>query len=193
MEYSDNAFPAAASRQRGFTLLELAVTLVIAGIVTAVGLPALTQFMDNGKISSSTNLLLGSIGMAKETAINDNVRVAMCRSTNGTSCAADGDWRDGWIVFIDGETVGTKDAKDTILAVQSALTSGGPISSKGNVANYISFLYSGKTRTVAGAELNGSLTVCATSPKVKRKRLTFEPGSGIPTVTAIAGASVCTS
>jgi type IV fimbrial biogenesis protein FimT len=179
--------------QRGFTLLELMITVVIVGILTAIGVPALSSMLDNSKISQGADMLIASLGVARGQASELNARVAVCRSTDGAACSGTGDWRAGWIVFVDKGTIGTKDSADQILLVQPALKEGGLISPSGNVAGYISYLSNGQTRTIAGAALNGSLYVCGTTPKIKRRRLVLSPGSGIVDVQKLAGSATCTS
>jgi type IV fimbrial biogenesis protein FimT len=187
-----NAAPRTATRAPGFTLIELLVTVAIVGIVTAVGLPSISQLLANSKVSSRTDLLIGSLVTARSKAIDVNARVTMCRSTTGTACAAAGDWRSGWIIFIDGDVAGVKNTDDTILFVQNELPAGGSIETSGNVGAYISYGSNGQGRTATG-QLNGSFTICGISDKVARRRVSLVPGSGTVDVQRLAGSATCTA
>ncbi len=90
-------------KNTGFTLLELMVTIAVVGVLLTVGVPSLRTFMQGNQLISSTNELLSALHIARSEAIKSNGRVTICESSNGTSCAnsGTGDWKDGWIVFID--------------------------------------------------------------------------------------------
>ena len=47
-----------AIREKGFTLLELMVTVSIAAILLAVGVPSYITFIDNNRVTSQANDLL---------------------------------------------------------------------------------------------------------------------------------------
>ena len=89
-------------KNTGFTLIELMITLAIVGYLLMVGVPSLKTFMQGNQLVASTNELLSALHIARSEAIKLNSRVTICESSNGTSCATTGNWKNGWIVFIDG-------------------------------------------------------------------------------------------
>ena len=56
-------------RERGLTLVELMVTVVVIVILATVGAPNLSRFLDNARAASTANSLLGSLQLARSNAI----------------------------------------------------------------------------------------------------------------------------
>jgi type IV fimbrial biogenesis protein FimT len=65
------------SKCRGFTLLELLVTLSIAAILLAVGVPSYVTFIDNNRVTSQANDLLYGFNMARSEAIKRGAEVRL--------------------------------------------------------------------------------------------------------------------
>ncbi len=132
----------------GFTLIEIMIALLLVAIVLTVGVPSLRDFIHNNQAASETNALLAAFNSARGAAITRGVPVAVCASSNGTSCLSNSgctgaatDWSGGWLIFVDnpGGTSCVKDGSDVVLHVSSGF-SGGTL--KGPVAG-VQFLPSG--------------------------------------------------
>ncbi len=84
---------------RGFTLFELLIVIAIAGIVAGLAIPSFnTQIRNNSSVAVS-NEFSDSLGFARSEAIKRADRISVCSSRTGTAC--DGEWRQGYIVFVD--------------------------------------------------------------------------------------------
>ena len=91
---------------RGFSLIELLVTLSVAAILLAMATPSLAQFFRSNRVSSATNEVVLSLQLARAEAARRGRDVTLCRSTNGTTCASGTAWATGWIVFQDAASSG---------------------------------------------------------------------------------------
>lgn len=113
-------------RQRGVTLLELLVTILIFGVVAAIALPNMASFMQSNQITSQANSLVGALNLARGEAITRGVNVTVCSSNNQTTCG--GAWADGWIVVLDTAVAGASPPnapiESTVLQVYSPLEGG---------------------------------------------------------------------
>ena len=143
---------------RGFTLIELMVTVSIAAIVLTLGVPSYTRMIENNRMSTQTNEFVGFLNLARSEAVKRGTRVTVCKSSDGATCSGSGDWEQGWIVFVDSNNNATAD-EGAPIAVHSDL---GDSSLSGNsaVASYVSFVGAGVTQLVSGAFQAGTFTLC---------------------------------
>lgn len=135
------------SRSRGFTLVELATTLAIAGVAVSVAIPSYIEFNQNNNLTTQINQFVSSINYARSEAIKRSARVVMCKSANGTSCnAGTNGWDQGWLIFVDADSDDTLDGGEAIIRVQEALsgntilrgaTSNGSFGSSTNIVTYL--------------------------------------------------------
>ena len=102
---------------QGFTLIELITTITIAGILAALGVPNLQRTIQDNKMSSLYNELLGDLSFTRSTAITQGSTATFCkRNAAGNDCAAvSASWANGWLVFRDKNNDGVVDAGETIL------------------------------------------------------------------------------
>ncbi len=87
---------------KGFTFIELMVTLAVLGIVLTVALPNFSTQARNSKSITLSNDFATALNYARTEAIKRGRAVSLCPSLDQTSCATAGDWNRGWIVFVDG-------------------------------------------------------------------------------------------
>lgn len=86
-------------RLRGFTLIELMVTIALVAIVLALGLPNFQQAIRSNRVATSANEMLAALSLARSEAMRSPLGGHVCASANGTSCG--GGWDDGWMVWTD--------------------------------------------------------------------------------------------
>ena len=112
--------PAMKQPSRGVTLLELLVTLAVAGVLAMLAAPSLRNLVLRQSVDSAANLLVSDVRYARSEALKRSRVVMICASSTGTACTTSGAaWRNGWMVCVPSNgtscTVG-----DVILRVQSA-------------------------------------------------------------------------
>lgn len=100
-------------RQRGFTLIELMVTVAVVAIVVAIGLPSFQGSLRSNRVATASNELMASISLARSEALRSPGGAALCGTTDGTTCSAD--WGVGWIVWADMDGNGAPGPNDRIL------------------------------------------------------------------------------
>lgn len=108
-------------REKGFTLIELMITLVVLGILLLVAVPNFGSFVAQSRVDSVKNKLVSSIALARSEAIKRGSAVAVCRKRadpaqdcDGTDTAGSKNWSNGWLVFLDEDNNQTPAAAEII-------------------------------------------------------------------------------
>ncbi|MFV3332186.1 GspH/FimT family pseudopilin [Pseudomonas sp. NY15437] len=129
---------------RGFTLLELMVTVAVLAVLIGIAVPSLGDATLAGKLAASANDLVAGVAMGRSEAIKRNAVTSLCVSSNGTSCGSGG-WEQGWIII----------SGSTVLQKHSAAPTGFKVTS--SVAK-VDFQPTGVGNTQA------TITVCRSAP-----------------------------
>ncbi len=146
-------------RAPGFTLLELMITITVAGVLLAIGIPNFRSALADSRLAAQTNELSAALSAARGEAMKRGVRVTICRSTTGTGCSttAAGNWREGWLVFAEtaaAGTIGTVDAGEPTIAVRSEIAGNNSINFTGNPTWRVTYNTQGMTTSL------GTFRVC---------------------------------
>lgn len=147
---------------RGFTLVELLVTLAVGSILLTIAIPGYAFLMNSNRLATVTNDLVSSLQLARSEAITRGLRVTVCKTGNPMAsmptCASTASWQQGWLIFVDGGIRGQIDAGDRLLRVQSPVSSTVVISAN-NFSRFISYLPSGVSQG-SNNLANGTMRVC---------------------------------
>jgi type IV fimbrial biogenesis protein FimT len=122
----------------GFSLIELMITLAIAAIVLAAGVPAFGDLVQDNRLATQINELVTDLNLARSEAIKQAAPVTVCkRNSAGTACNNPGKWQNGWIVFLDidrdgvvdddGDTALCETGEDCVLRAHAPLPAGNTI------------------------------------------------------------------
>lgn len=88
---------------RGFTLIELVVTVAIIAIIAAWAVPAWQGMVQRSQVESDVRALTHALAMARSAATSRGTMVSVCpyapsvATPNPTVC--DADWSNGWVVY----------------------------------------------------------------------------------------------
>jgi type IV fimbrial biogenesis protein FimT len=107
------------SRHAGFTLIELMITIALIAVLSTIAAPSMRDLVKNARMTALANDFITDLSIARSEAVKRGVRMAICTSSNGTSCTNTG-WNQGWIVFTDsveGTNYGSVNGTDMILKV----------------------------------------------------------------------------
>lgn len=108
-------------RQRGFTLWELLVTVMVIGIVLGIGVPNFQAFSRNGDIASAVNALVSAVHLSRTEAVKRQLPVTLCGTTTPLAAApaCDGG-TGGFFSFVDDDRDGVFDGGEQILLRRDA-------------------------------------------------------------------------
>lgn len=109
------------SRQRGFTLVELVVTISLVAILTTLAIPSFSEVLRQWRRDSATRELSTTIQLARSEAIKTSRQIVVCPSADGASCADSTEWNAGWIVFVDDEVITTASAGNPVVNTEERI------------------------------------------------------------------------
>lgn len=138
---------------RGFTLVELAVTVAVLAIIAMVAVPSFTNLVRGNRLVSSANEMVAMLQTARAAAISNRATAVVCPTTDGATCS--GAVGSHWIATM------TKNGATTLLrdaTLHSAITA----KASANLAAASSkFTFTPNGFSAVGSKTSGSLGLCA--------------------------------
>lgn len=104
-----NLRPGQHRNNRGFTMIELMITITVFAILAAVGLPSFKSFIAAQRIKSASFDIMSSMMLARSEAVK--------RNANADVTPTSGSWMNGWTVSTGGTTLEKHAALKTGVAV----------------------------------------------------------------------------
>jgi type IV fimbrial biogenesis protein FimT len=138
--------------QQGFTLYELMITVMVVAVVLTFGIPNLTAFTQNSRMTATANDLHAAFQMARSEAARARTNITICASADpmGAGSDCDGTWDQGYIVFIDDDGNRARaGANETVLRAHPAADSGVMLRIANN-ASYFMYASTGLGRLDTG-------------------------------------------
>ena len=109
---------------RGITLIEMMMVLAVLAILIATAMPAFGNLLQSTEAQTSRSSLTAALETARILAISRSTNVAICPSADTQYCGHTTEWQHGWLVFVDADHDGTRDASEEIVSVSQAQPEG---------------------------------------------------------------------
>ena len=160
-------------RNSGLTMVELIIVLTIAGVLAALAAPGMQRIVASNRLTTQVNDLLADLNFTRSEAIKRNTTTGICvTASGGTTCAAGGNWANGWLVYFVCPTTDPSCAAGTNVTVKMHETLSGSNTLTGPADAVIysksGFLSSG----------TGSFTLC--DPALGKRRVVTLAATGRP-------------
>lgn len=147
---------------RGVTLVELLAGLLVAAVALGIAAPALQNLLTVHRLATASNDLSAAFHLARQAAIQRHRPVALCAGEAG-AChnRANWNWAKGWLVFVDPNHNGMRDADEPILHTGEAIHPS--LLARGNapLIKAVIFNAQGFAEQPGGAFAAGRLRLCA--------------------------------
>jgi len=158
---------------RGFTVVEMMITLLVLAILIVVGAPAFTDLIKDNRMLSDVYAMRAALNNARSEAMARRNFVTVCRSDDGATCT--GDWNEGYIAFTDADGDGIADDPNDP-------ADGDIFGAKVLDAETLDIVYSNAANRVRfdsqghATGFNGTFTVCDDRGAAKARGLIVTPG-----------------
>lgn len=183
----------ATRRQRGVTLVELAVVMVITGLMFAYALPELRNWMRSLKVRSAGESVLNGLNIARMEALKRNTPVAFWLVSDSSPAPTDACSRSSrsaqWVVAISdpagkcGGTLGSDDAPQ-LLGRSKAQEYSNKVSvsaadASGTAVDRVAFTGLGQVQQLAGVPSIQVVDITSTESGARRLRVVVESGGAV--------------
>jgi type IV pilus modification protein PilV len=108
-------------RFAGFTLIELLVTVAVLAVLLVTAAPAMRDMILNNRMSSVSNDLMADLAAARSEALRRGQRVVICKNSGTNASCGTGNWREGWLLYLDVDSDTVLDFGETVFRVRQAL------------------------------------------------------------------------
>ena len=157
----------------GLSLVELLVTLVIAGLLMRIGAPAFRDLTAGTRSSAALNQLIGAVQYARSMAITRRTTVTLCPGMD-RACFGRDQWHRGALLFQDQNGDGQIQAGDSVLSRLPGIAADGRVYWRSfRNRTYLQFLPRGYT-----AWQNGSFLYCSASRAAREARMVILNAQG---------------
>ncbi len=172
--------------KNGFTLIELVITIALAGIVMAIGIPSFQSLSETNHVTSHVDDLKSALRLARHVAVEHDRNAKACARvhtsdpTAAPTCDTSGsfNWGNGWIVALQ-QTDGTYEAVMTNTHLDDNTSFSVVDSNDTSIAlKELVFGPTGTLKTAVGAIVTISIGSCSRTLTMTLAGHTSEASSG---------------
>lgn len=137
---------------RGFTLVELMITVLLLAITLMVATPPLQQLVHGNRLRTEASRLLRALNLARSEAVLRNQPVSICPSSMAVdgSARCSGEFAQGWLVFANPDRDRVVDAsRDSVIRAFAAISPNYTLTNRAGthgVTELITYLPDGSSR-----------------------------------------------
>lgn len=107
---------------RGFTLVELLITVAILAIIVTMALPSFSSTLRSNRVTTQANGMVAALASARAESVVRSRHVTICAADVAAeglpaACGEASDWSKGWVIFVDTAT-GAPTAIDAASVIQ---------------------------------------------------------------------------
>lgn len=156
---------------RGMTLLELLVIIVIVGLLTTQGVPAMGHVLRDQRLQAASHTLYQALYYARSEAIRQGVPVMMVSEPDG--------WEQGWRIFADRDDDGEQSPSEPTLRAGSAPPGGLRLHANQPLRRYVRYASNGYSIRASGSFQIGSFYLCTTKATTPARRIVLSRGGRV--------------
>jgi len=149
--------------QRGWTLVEIMITLMVIGLLSSAAVPSFLGLFHSTLRDAMGGEALAALRLTRSEAIERNDQVVLCKSSRADACSLEGDWAQGWLAFHDVNGNAQLDEGEEVVLRREGFPPGWRMSGNGPVANHVAYQSLGHTRRLSGGFQAGTFTLCKLS------------------------------
>lgn len=138
---------------KGFTLIELMVSVSVTSILAAIAVPNFSDFIIKIRVDNEISQLHRMLLMTRNTAINSGQKTILCPLDNNSQCTTQ--WQNELSIFADVNDNKLFDANEKVIKIKEAITTGDTLV-YGKTRNKITFKPTGQLSGLA----NGTFRYC---------------------------------
>lgn len=148
--------------KRGFTIIELLVTLVVFSILLSIALPAFANLIDRQRLDGAVDALSRSLNYTRMEAVRRNRAVTISPFPGG--------WHQGWRVYLDRNLNGMYDDDETLIREETPPVVSA-IKANASIAQYVQYNPQGETILLNGGFQAGTFTLCSSKAGAEGRKI----------------------